>query len=75
MMKVFTLIILLFFVTITSAQIKKADSLAALLKTTNLFNNAFYAVQQKEKTAGENYNLTVQISTFAPPSGGWGATV
>jgi two-component system NtrC family sensor kinase len=43
----------------------------------NLFTNAFYAVQQKQKTAGINYKPTVQIKTFAPPlaNGGWGAVV
>ncbi|MDP9080407.1 MAG: ATP-binding protein [Bacteroidota bacterium] len=41
----------------------------------NLFNNAFYAVNQKKKTSGENYTPTVTITTFAPPSGGWGAIV
>jgi two-component system NtrC family sensor kinase len=43
----------------------------------NLFTNAFYAVQQKQKTAGPNYKPTVQIKTFAPPlaNGGWGAIV
>jgi len=41
----------------------------------NLFNNAFYAVSQKAKTAGANYKPTVEIKTFAPPSGGWGAIV
>ena len=43
----------------------------------NLFNNAFYAVNQKAKTAGEDYKPTVTITTFASPlaSGGWGATV
>lgn len=41
----------------------------------NLFNNAFYAVHQKAKTAGEDYKPGLEIRTFAPPSGGWGATV
>ncbi|MDB4922004.1 ATP-binding protein [Mucilaginibacter sp.] len=41
----------------------------------NLFNNAFYAVNQKKKTATENYTPTVTITTFAPPSGGWVAIV
>ncbi len=41
----------------------------------NLFNNAFYAVNQKAKTAGPDYKSTVEITTFAPPSGGWGAIV
>ena len=41
----------------------------------NLFTNAFYAVQQKEKTAGPGYKPTVELTTFAPPSGGWGAKV
>lgn len=41
----------------------------------NLFNNAFYATQQKQKTAGPGYNPRVEIKTFAPASGEWGATV
>jgi two-component system NtrC family sensor kinase len=41
----------------------------------NLFNNAFYAVNEKAKTAGANYKPNVEIKTFAPPSGGWGAIV
>jgi two-component system NtrC family sensor kinase len=41
----------------------------------NLFNNAFYAVNQKAKTGGEDYKPTVTVTTFAPPSGGWGAVV
>lgn len=41
----------------------------------NLFNNAFYAVHQKAKTAGEDYKPTVTVTTFASPSGGWGAKV
>ena len=43
----------------------------------NLFNNAFYAVNQKQKTAGPDYKPTVEITTFASPlaSGGWGAKV
>jgi len=40
----------------------------------NLFNNAFYAVNQKKKTAGDDYKPEVTVTTFAPPSGGWGAT-
>ncbi len=38
----------------------------------NLFNNAFYAVQQKAKTAGSDYKPTVEITTSAPrpPKGG-----
>ena len=31
----------------------------------NLFNNAFYAVNQKAKTAGANYKPTVEVSTKA----------
>ena len=38
----------------------------------NLFNNAFYAVNQKTKTAGPDYKPTVEPNNFAPPSGGWG---
>jgi len=41
----------------------------------NLFNNAFYAVNQKQKTAGIGYKPNVTVTTFAPPSGGWGVTV
>lgn len=41
----------------------------------NLFNNAFYAVNQKEKTAGADYNPKVEVTTFAPPEGGWGIKV
>ena len=41
----------------------------------NLFNNAFYSVNQKAKTAGPGYKPTVTITTFAPASGGWGASV
>ncbi len=44
----------------------------------NLFNNAFYAVNQKAKTAGPDYKPTVEVTTFTPPSpkessgtGGW----
>jgi two-component system NtrC family sensor kinase len=39
----------------------------------NLFNNAFYAVNEKSKTAGSDYKPTVTVATFAPPlpSGGW----
>ena len=33
------------------------------------------AVNQKAKTAGPDYKPTVEITTFAPPSGGWGAKV
>ncbi len=38
----------------------------------NLFNNAFYAVSQKAKTAGPDYKPTVEVSTSAPqpPKGG-----
>jgi signal transduction histidine kinase len=31
----------------------------------NLFNNAFYAVQQKQKTVGGNFKPMVEISTAA----------
>ena len=41
----------------------------------NLFNNAFYAVKQKQKSAGADYKPAVTVTTFAPPSGGWGAVV
>ncbi|MEO6850876.1 MAG: ATP-binding protein, partial [Mucilaginibacter sp.] len=37
----------------------------------NLFNNAFYAVNQKKKTAGMDYKPTVEVSTAPrPPEGG-----
>ena len=38
----------------------------------NLINNAFYAVTEKKKQAGENYDPTVTIATsfIQPPSGG-----
>jgi two-component system NtrC family sensor kinase len=43
----------------------------------NLFNNAFYAVNEKRKTAGPEYRSEVTVTTFAPPlpGGGWGASV
>jgi two-component system NtrC family sensor kinase len=43
----------------------------------NLFNNAFYAVGQKQKTAALGYKPTVEVTTFAPPSAGgsWGVIV
>ncbi|RWY54238.1 sensor histidine kinase [Mucilaginibacter gilvus] len=41
----------------------------------NLFTNAFYAVQQKQKSGQPGYKPTIRIKTFAPPSGGWGAIV
>jgi len=41
----------------------------------NLFNNAFYAVNQKAKTAGPDYKPTVELTTFTPPSGGLGVKV
>ena len=41
----------------------------------NLFNNAFYAVQQKQKMVGESYTPEITVTTFMPPSGGWGLTV
>jgi two-component system NtrC family sensor kinase len=41
----------------------------------NLFNNAFYAVNEKRKTTDATYKPTVEITTFAPPSGGWGVLV
>ncbi|MEO6355426.1 MAG: ATP-binding protein [Ferruginibacter sp.] len=38
----------------------------------NLYNNAFYAVNEKKKQSGEKYEPTVTVSTrlFIPPSGG-----
>lgn len=41
----------------------------------NLFNNAFYAVQQKQKTSGPDYKPTVTVTTSTPPSGGRGALI
>jgi len=41
----------------------------------NLFNNAFYAVNQKAKMAGTDYKPTVEVTTFASPSGAWGLKV
>jgi len=41
----------------------------------NLFNNAFYAANQKLKTAGAAYKPEVTVTTFTPPSGGWGVKV
>ncbi|QKJ33084.1 hypothetical protein HQ865_06215 [Mucilaginibacter mali] len=41
----------------------------------NLFNNAFYAVNEKKKTEGDGYTPQVTITTFTPPLGGWGAIV
>jgi signal transduction histidine kinase len=41
----------------------------------NLFNNAFYAVNQKTKTAGADYKPMVEVTTFTPPSGGLGVKV
>jgi two-component system NtrC family sensor kinase len=41
----------------------------------NLFNNAFYAVNQKQKTAGVDYKPEVTVTTFKPPLGGWGLKV
>jgi len=38
----------------------------------NLFNNAFYAVNQKKKTAGEHYKPTVEVETFFLPLQGVG---
>ncbi|AYL97865.1 sensor histidine kinase [Mucilaginibacter celer] len=43
----------------------------------NLFNNAFYAVHQKQKTAGDDYKPEVIVETtiVTPPSGGRGAVI
>ena len=41
----------------------------------NLFNNAFYAVNQKKKTAGPDYKPTVEVTTFTLPSGGLGVSI
>jgi signal transduction histidine kinase len=41
----------------------------------NVFNNAFYAVNQKQKTADPDYQPEVSVTTFTPPSGGLGVEV
>jgi len=41
----------------------------------NLFNNAFYAVNQKFKISGEDYKPTIEVTTFASPLGGWGIKI
>jgi signal transduction histidine kinase len=41
----------------------------------NLLTNAFYAVQQRRKTAGPDYKPTVTLSTFKPATGGLGIKV
>jgi len=41
----------------------------------NLFNNAFYAVNQKSKISGEDYKPTIEVTTFASTSGGWGVKI
>jgi signal transduction histidine kinase len=33
----------------------------------NLFNNAFYAVQQRQKQAGDGYKPTIEVTTFYLP--------
>ncbi len=38
----------------------------------NLYNNAFYAVNQKQKTAGDDYKPTVEVETFFLPLQGVG---
>ena len=38
----------------------------------NLFNNAFYAVNEKAKTAGADYKPTVELETFFLPLQGVG---
>ena len=38
----------------------------------NLFNNAFYAVHQKSKTAGTDYKPTVEVTSFFLPLQGVG---
>jgi signal transduction histidine kinase len=38
----------------------------------NLFNNAFYAVNQKKKTAGADYKPTIEVETFFLPLQGVG---
>jgi len=43
----------------------------------NLFNNAFYAVNQKAKTQGPDYKPEVTLTTTfsSPPSGGGGLVI
>ena len=41
----------------------------------NLFNNAFYAVNQKSKTAGADYKPTVEVETFYLPLQGVGGII
>jgi len=41
----------------------------------NLFTNSFYAVQQKQKTAGPEYKPTITVTTSFPPSGVQGAVL
>jgi signal transduction histidine kinase len=44
----------------------------------NLFNNAFYAVNEKRKTAGENYQPLVTVATKSPSpwvERGWGEVI
>jgi len=38
----------------------------------NLFNNAFYAINQKAKTSGDDYKPTVEITSFYLPLQGFG---
>jgi two-component system NtrC family sensor kinase len=63
-----------FDVSLPKANVSQQDMGRVLL---NLFNNAFYAVNQKAKTAGADYKPTVELTTFAPPlpGGGWGIKV
>ncbi len=42
---------------------------------TQLFNNALYALRQKEQFSAEAYQLVLEVSTFAPASGGWGIKI
>jgi signal transduction histidine kinase len=41
----------------------------------NLFNNAFFATLEKAKVAEPDYRPTVELTTFTPPSGGFGVSV
>jgi two-component system NtrC family sensor kinase len=41
----------------------------------NLFNNAFYAVNEKRKTAASDYKPEVFVTTSSPPLGGRGVVV
>ena len=60
--------------TIANISVVPQDIVRVLL---NLFNNAFYAVNEKKKTAGEGYKPTVSVKTKKanPSSGNGGAEI